>query len=387
MAWRATKPARLMPPTPTSGGARNKLPGLELIRFLCALAVLVWHYQHFTNVCTRPIGLVVSHQPFHTLLRPFYEYGFYGVQVFWCISGFIFFWKYRDAIADGRIGGGRFFMLRVSRLYPLHLATLLTVALLQSVYFSYTGCHFVYAHNDEYHFLLQLFLASDWGLQTGESFNGPIWSISMEVLVYLIFFLTLRYLGRSWVPSLIVVTVYVLAWHYLGWVTRLGGCLAFFHAGGLAAMAYRRMDNADIARRVADATAMIAVVIVPVAVFAAGAIHGSKLLVFFLLGYVPLLLFVTARPVTLPRRLQAAIEDAGNLTYSSYLIHFPLQLVVAIFYTARGERIPYEAWPLFAGYMLVTLVLARVVYRGFELPAQNLIRDRFDRVRLSVRGA
>ena len=28
-------------------GAGNRLIGLELLRFLAAVAVLIWHYQHF----------------------------------------------------------------------------------------------------------------------------------------------------------------------------------------------------------------------------------------------------------------------------------------------------------------------------------------------------
>ena len=58
-------------------------------------------------------------------------------------GGFIFFWKYRDTISDSTIGGWVFFVFRLSRLYPLHLATLLLVALLQPLYHRLTGVFFV----------------------------------------------------------------------------------------------------------------------------------------------------------------------------------------------------------------------------------------------------
>ena len=82
--------------------AAPKLLGLEVIRFTCAMAVLVWHYHHFAMIgdgaaMTRP------HAPLGTLLWPFYHFGLFGVQIFWCISGFIFYWKYADAIAERRI--------------------------------------------------------------------------------------------------------------------------------------------------------------------------------------------------------------------------------------------------------------------------------------------
>src|ERR1700744_1926450 len=90
----------------------NKLLGLEALRFVAAFAVLIWHYQHFSYVADKPVGFVTSELPFYGLLRPFFEAGEYGVWVFWCISGFIFFWKYREPISNSAIGGWTFFVFR-----------------------------------------------------------------------------------------------------------------------------------------------------------------------------------------------------------------------------------------------------------------------------------
>src|SRR6266704_2885242 len=100
-------------------GETNKLLGLELIRFMSAVALLVFHYQHFafTGVM-QPADFHRSDQPLYGILSFLYEYGFEGVRVFWCISGFIFFWIYRDSISGGLIRGRKFFLLRFSRLYP-----------------------------------------------------------------------------------------------------------------------------------------------------------------------------------------------------------------------------------------------------------------------------
>src|SRR3954447_10831898 len=147
-----------MPQTPTSSKAwpkPDKLIGLEGLRFLATVAVLLWHYQHFAFVADHPVGLVRSDLPFYEVLFPFYEAGEYGVWVFWCISGFIFFWKYRDAIYERSTNAWTFFVLRLSRLYPLHLVTLIIVALLQPVYFHQHGHFFVYQDNDLQHFMLQ----------------------------------------------------------------------------------------------------------------------------------------------------------------------------------------------------------------------------------------
>src|SRR5580704_14385000 len=141
-----------MKPT-TAPEPANKLSGLEVLRFLTAFAILVFHYRHFAFVADEPVGLVNDRLPLYRLLRVFYDFGPYGVWIFWCISGFIFFWKYRDDVTDRALSGWKFFVLRFSRLYPLHIVTLLLVAVVQPLYFSLHGYFFVYQDNDLTHFL------------------------------------------------------------------------------------------------------------------------------------------------------------------------------------------------------------------------------------------
>ena len=76
---------------PTSPDAANKLSGLEALRFLTAFAVLVFHYRHFAFVADKVVGLVPERLPLYGWLHAFHDFGVYGVWIFWCISGFIFF--------------------------------------------------------------------------------------------------------------------------------------------------------------------------------------------------------------------------------------------------------------------------------------------------------
>lgn len=173
----------------TTPRSHREFLGVEVLRFQAALCVLIWHYQHFYYVGKKPTGFVRTEQPLYGLLRVIYERGAIGVQLFWCLSGFIFFWNYREPIRNLAVGGARFFMLRFSRLYPLHLATLLLVAALQAGYAAqHDGRTFVYGNNDVPHFLLQLAFAGAWPDASNYSFNGPTWSVSLEVLVYCGFF-------------------------------------------------------------------------------------------------------------------------------------------------------------------------------------------------------
>jgi peptidoglycan/LPS O-acetylase OafA/YrhL len=123
---------KMMPAKPVPPVA-NKLLGLEAVRFVAAFAVLIWHYQLFACLADKPVDLVKSHLPLYGVLHLFYGAGKYGVWVFWCISGFIFFRKYRDTIFDRSMRGWTFFVFRLSRLYPVCTENLSTgVAVMKS---------------------------------------------------------------------------------------------------------------------------------------------------------------------------------------------------------------------------------------------------------------
>ena len=350
----------------------NKLLGLEALRFLTAFAILVYHYRHFSFVADKAEGLIPERLPLYGPLRAFHDSGAFGVWVFWCISGFIFFWKYRDLIADRVIGGWKFFILRFSRLYPLHLATLLLVALLQSAYFDVYGYFFVYQNNDLSHFLTQLFMGSDWGITHGQSFDGPIWSVSVEVVVYFLFFLMLRG-TRSWLLNVAVVGI-CLAAHFLHVNSQVTTCLGLFFVGGLAAIVRRALAASRFTVAIETAAWLAVVAVPPLIVHAAGDRLDEIAFPLFL-SYTPLLLFCLSRDFASPRAVQKAIVAAGNMTYSSYLLHFPLQLVIVLCFALSGRAVPLYDASLFGVYLWTTLLLSYVAYRYFEAPAQSFLRE------------
>jgi peptidoglycan/LPS O-acetylase OafA/YrhL len=359
----------------------NKLLGLEALRFVAAFAVLIWHYQHFSYLAYEPVDLVQNQLPLYRLLQPLYETGEYSVWIFWCISGFIFFWKYRDAISDRSMTGWTFFVFRLSRLYPLHFMTLIIVAALQMTYFHLHGYFFVYQANDLRHFLLQIFMASEWGLQRGGSFDGPIWSVSVEVLAYAVFFLMLRFVTKSALLNVCVIMI-CLSQH-----GQLFSCLAFFYAGGLAAIARREITSVT-SRFAIEGVAWAVVVAIPISIWTFG-LQSAVVDWVFLLSYVPVLLFCLSREIALPASTNRLLEAAGNMTYSSYLLHFPIQLLIASAFTACRIPTPfYDVW-LFVMFVTSTLLASYFSYRYFEAPAQALIRhhlllDRRTPARVSV---
>src|SRR5258708_27237099 len=116
----------------------HELAGIEILRFVCAFGVLVWHYQHFffRGAWNAEIGAALRPKlPLYSWFSFFYNNGSLAVPFFWVISGFIFYWHYADIVSSGGVKLRDFSVRRFSRLYPLHFFTLILSALGQFAYY------------------------------------------------------------------------------------------------------------------------------------------------------------------------------------------------------------------------------------------------------------
>jgi peptidoglycan/LPS O-acetylase OafA/YrhL len=203
---------------------------VDLLRGLAALAVVICHYRWFYAQGVADWRSDVS-LPLYSLLWPIYEHGAIAVRLFWALSGFVF------VAAYGRFGKEAsvrtFWVHRFSRLYPLHFLTLLVVAALQTFSLWLYGEWTVEPNNDWQHFVQHLFFASNWFTMEA-SFNGPIWSVSVEVLIYLAFLAYLKQFGLN-LPVAIGLAVFggivaILADNVVA------QCLSLFFVGVVIAM-------------------------------------------------------------------------------------------------------------------------------------------------------
>jgi peptidoglycan/LPS O-acetylase OafA/YrhL len=367
------------------GKSNNKLLGLEGFRFGAAITILIWHYQHFSFVGTESSFFVKHEQPFYGPLYLLYNYGWVGVQVFWVISGFIFAWNYSERIRDRQVGPKEFFIARFSRLYPLHFLTLCVVALLQIIYSTVSsGRPFVYSNNSCLDFIQHLFFASSWGIENPIGFNGPVWSVSVEVLVYLLFFLNLRYLpfGKT-TTSLILAAATALALIFPDYV--LFESVVYFYSGFLVhQFLARRNDKKRKASRLLLPWAGLCVVILSTIFLRLSDMQIARELTtnkysvhILLLSSVCFVIAIVAPWNPKSRELASWLEKLGDITYSIYLLHFPIQLLIAYAFLANGQSTPWRSGWLLVAYVFVVLALSCVVFKSFELPAKTHIRRFF----------
>ena len=354
----------------------NRLYGIEMLRIVMALAIVIWHYQHLAFAVNPKIPFIREQQPFYSAFSWFYEHGAYRVPTFWCISGFIFYWLYKESIPARTVSGREFLVLRVSRLLPLHWLTLLLVAFLQGIYYFKNGSFFVYIPNDLKHFVMQIFLVSDWGFGDGFSFNGPIWAVSVEVVILILFYVLLRTLGGS-IRVTLTALLTALALRLWGQVNSpIVDCALYFFAGGVAAQAFSWHEALKRRRKTVYGLVVILSITSLWAWNKEGLLLSQETRPYLLMVYLPVIIFLIARPAAVPAVMTRPVRFLSNSTYAIYLIHFPLQLLLACLYTYAAKPIPfYNPW-FFSLFMLTTVALSVWINRVFEQPMQSWLRQR-----------
>lgn len=147
-----------------------RLEQLTALRFFAALAVLASHLSLLEE----------RDNPLRWLAGTVLHEGYWGVSFFFVLSGYILCHTYQARLADGRIGRGRFLLLRLARIWPLHVMVAVPLALYQWRVVGGAALPFI---------LTNLALIHGWIPSTRYygSLNGPSWSLSDELFFYVAF--------------------------------------------------------------------------------------------------------------------------------------------------------------------------------------------------------
>jgi len=120
------------------------------------------------------------------------EKSYLAVDFFFVLSGYILTLVYHGKIFDSQGALNRssvllFLKARFSRIYPLHLFTLLILVLWVGGMNNYFPDYLLKSRNNIETFIYNLLLIQSWGVWDDVSWNNPSWSISAEFFAYLIF--------------------------------------------------------------------------------------------------------------------------------------------------------------------------------------------------------
>jgi peptidoglycan/LPS O-acetylase OafA/YrhL len=271
--------------------------------------------------------------------------------------------------------GFSFFIRRFARLYPPHFITLVVVALLQFVAVASLGHSIIYHDNDVWNFGLHLFMASEWGLQHGQSFNYPIWSVSAEVLIYAVFWAFVRYMPLN----LILLLFIWLAFQLLALLPGSGLiilCGVYFFGGAIAYSVYRLWDDQRQGLLLLFGAFGLAA---SVGLGFGGRYVDVPLTAWLLPAICSVLLLLVAAENLWLSKFFRRTRSVGDITYSSYLWHSPLQILILL---GAG----WGLWSVdslfndtfFAFYLALVCLVSFLSFQCIERPAQRWVLARYD---------
>mgnify|MGYP001177336824 CR=1 FL=1 len=341
----------------------RKYYGIELLRLLSSLSVLLYHYRHFfspyTTYSSNDFNDSKMNLPFYSILEVFYNKGYFGVHMFYAISGFVFAYIYLSI--NEKVSGKEFFVNRFARLYPLHFATLIIVAILQFINWSTTNSFQIVHFNDFYHFILQIFFISSWGFEEGHSFNGPIWSVSIEIFIYGVFFLLLGFLKKFRLFLSLLICIILLLIYKLEFTDSLFlECGRLFFLGVLVYYLSKEIKF------------KFALFLISIFCLIFSFIGNFKI---YLFCPSMLLIFVLSEELIKGKKVQDFFRISGNLTYALYLLHIPVQLTILLIVKNFNfsDLIYFETYFFFI-FFGILISSAYLCFRFYENPMNKKIR-------------
>ena len=361
----------------SASGLASRMDALTGIRAIAAFWVVAYHF---------------AISPFEALQlqqrMPFVKYGYLGVDLFFLLSGFILIHVHgRDTATLAPRPVLRFYALRLSRIYPVHVLTLFALAVM------FGGgmlLGFTPHHPEDFRFgdfIANLLLVQSWGFADDIHWNFPSWSLSCEWLAYLLFPLLAIALARiasrraavQWLAA--VAGAFALAYVFyfrcdLDLRFDVGGFahLALPRVGfefALGALCYKLLQFADL--RNWPWLAIVLGAIVAATLLAATPARDFAIVCVFALVIVA---------GSMKRNFVARILSApllvylGEISYSLYMVHVPIRMTLgkaAESAIARSNSLA-EAGAIAVSLMLVTIGVAAAVNAFVEIPARRWMR-------------
>jgi peptidoglycan/LPS O-acetylase OafA/YrhL len=375
---------QITPPPPHYGA-------LDGLRGIAAFLIAFIYHGHY--------WLKTAIHPFEILFYWPHRFGWTLVQLFFLLSGFIFFQRYSRPISEHSLTPKKYCVLRFSRLYPLHWLTLLITALFVLIRNFYGLSPF----QQEIKNNIQLFLLNiplmqyGWFTANILSFNASAWTLSIEIMMYLLFFI-LVYFGHKIKKMFFGSIGFVCLGVLLGGIKALfgnppipilnqcQGLMGFFMGVIVSGIYSYSTVNKKMCRIITTLCVILNLLsfifsIVPsifpffATILAYG--EGYWIIVYTFLLFPPLM-FLTLRIAFLTRLFSLRpLRYLGKISYSIYLIHFPVALIITTMDDCFKLKINYSNYIVFFSYMILVMLISHFSHFRFEIPFQNRIRKKY----------
>jgi peptidoglycan/LPS O-acetylase OafA/YrhL len=349
---------------------REEIRPLTGIRGLASLMVGLFHF-HASWMLLLPLL---------KFCEPLALRGHLGVDLFFILSGFILSYvHYSGTSRFGLPEYRKFLWLRIARMFPNHVATIVCVAVLVLAaklrHLNFTGDYPLSG------LPFQLTMTHAWPYAQGGAWNYPSWSISAEWFAYIAAFpLVWHLLKRA--PGAVTSVIIGFALLAVRWVTvdipalkewgRIILVSSEFIAGGLFFNAY--LHSRKFTSTCQQWASLVALVILG-ALFLPPNFAFAPAIVIAL--FPPLLVGLTAETSRFSKLLSLAPALwLGRISYALYMTHGISQKVIKVI--LPSEHYTHASLPVRLSLLAVNAVLilapAAALYYFVEVPSRNFLR-------------
>lgn len=376
----------------------RRYDALDSLRGICACMVVLYHfkpYSHFVDT---------------NLIR----HSFLFVDFFFVLSGFVIFEAYRERLREG-FGLGRFVILRIGRLYPLHAFLLICFVVYEIAWANWLSRYSpdprpaFTGGNSPSALLANVLLLNSFGLLSGTSWNYPAWSIGAEFWTYILFGLLIIWASRQWLPFILSI---ITAVGLLGVLLISNTTVATADATGFP----RCVFGFALGALLSCSRRNFYIIGWRSSALEAGAVLASTLLVIFASGVAarivaPFVFVVTVATFAEEKGLfscllvTAPFRKLGELSYSIYMVHILVILLCANAFSVAeklcGHKlrtsvsvdggnylgIGLSPWQGDLAYLLqlaLVILAACWTFRFVENPWRNYSRQLVDHMRTTV---
>ncbi len=316
---------------------RTYLFSLDYLRGIAAISVCLFHFTDKLDYLANT-----------DLLKNVFSYGHYGVEVFFIISGFVIPYS----MEKGNYTLNKFFIFlkkRFIRIEPPYLMCVLLALFLNYITTLspfYIGKSFEVDFEQLFYHIgyLNDFMGEDW-------LNQVFWTLAIEFQFYLLMALLFPIISHSnkliWISALIVFNA--LSFYFNRNVIFN---FSIFFTYGIIMYRYiaNKLDQTDL--------------------LLAGSL--SILFLFFRYSYIEIhVVIFTVFVVLQPLEPTKFSNFFGNVSYSLYLLHFPIGLrVINLTQRFSDSQLVRQSMVLFA--FLFTILISYYYYRFVEKPFKQL---------------
>lgn len=359
----------------SSAGKPLRYPALDSLRGLAAVAVVFHHIPAVAGISAAGFDANFGRM----------------VDLFFVLSGFVIAASYAEKLSSG-FSFSRFIWLRWGRVWPLHAAMLVVFALSMlalGVLRPELRTHGLMAgRNDPADLPIAFLLLQGIVPSLGPTWNHPSWSVSVEMLLYIVAAMGWRVLGaRAWMPWLALATgllmFMALGPGFDGLASNIARGLAGFGLGLFMHRAIERSSPPALGTGLATVLELAALAGLGAVLWSSGSVPA------FDLAAAAVVALAALGQGLVSRLLNAApFRWLGTMSYALYMVHVfvigrvfdllavlqpRLDVMIADTVVGGGDALVGPDWQADAMKLLITalcLIVAVPFARLIEQPAR-----------------